>query len=148
MRNNLTIGEVAQRVGLPSKTIRFYESQGVIAAPQRTEAGYRLYSASDIRRLRLAKRARLLGLSLPEVKSLVDQAFTSECSEFGAALLERVASQRAEVQRRIAELEALDSELQELEHHVQRCDCEAEPGQLVANCSFCSLIDEEGGESG
>jgi MerR family copper efflux transcriptional regulator len=143
MRDKLTIGEVARRVGVPSKTIRFYEAQGVIAPPARTEAGYRLYSATDIRRLRLARRARLLGLPLPEVKTLVEQAFASECGEFADQVVALLAGKRAEIQRRIVELEALDAELAELARHLQVCECG--PGQLVVDCSFCSLIDEEGG---
>lgn len=147
MEEKLTIGAVSRRIGVPSKTIRFYEQQGVIAPPGRTDAGYRLYTASDIRRLRLVKRARLLGLSLPQVRALVDQAFASECGEFAETVLELIAAQRQEIHRRIGELEALELELKELERHVRICDCEAEPGQLVADCSFCSLIDEEGGEN-
>jgi DNA-binding transcriptional MerR regulator len=83
MADRFTIGEVARRTGVPVKTIRFYESEWVIAAPSRTDSGYRLYSATDVRRLRLARRARLLGLALPEVRTLVDQAFRSECIDFG-----------------------------------------------------------------
>jgi DNA-binding transcriptional MerR regulator len=147
MGEKLTIGVVSRRIGVPSKTIRFYESQGVITAPERTEAGYRLYSPTDIRRLRLAKRARLLGLSLPQVKALVNQAFASECGEFTETVLALIATQREQIHRRIAELEALESELDALERHVQVCACEGAPGQLVADCSFCSLIDEEGGEN-
>jgi DNA-binding transcriptional MerR regulator len=146
MGEKLTIGAVSKRLGMPSKTIRFYESQGVIAAPGRTEAGYRLYTPTDLRRLRLAKRARLLGLSLPQVRALVHQAFASECSEFAEQLLGLIAGQRAEIRRRIEELAALEGEVDELERHVQGCECDLESGQHVADCSFCSLIDEEGGE--
>jgi MerR family copper efflux transcriptional regulator len=146
MGKQLTIGAVSRRIGIPSKTIRFYEAQGVIAAPGRTQAGYRLYSSTDIRRLRLAKRARLLGLSLSQVKVLVDQAFASECGEFAEQILALIAAQRDEIQGRIEVLEALEAELNELERHVQGCKCDLEPGQRVADCSLCSLIDEKGGE--
>lgn len=70
MTNRLTIGALSRRTGVPIKAIRFYEARGVIPAPARTEAGYRLYSPADVRRLRLVRRARLMGLALPEVKVL------------------------------------------------------------------------------
>ncbi|MGI8550154.1 MAG: MerR family transcriptional regulator [Dehalococcoidia bacterium] len=147
MGTKLTIGEVARRTGVPARTIRFYEAEGVIAAPARTEAGYRLYSPTDIRRLRLAKRTRLLCLSLAEVKLLVDQAFASECGEFAHQLLQRIATQRLDIDARVAELEALRGELDELERHVRHELERSRPGQRVAECSYCPLIDEEGGEN-
>ena len=48
----LTIGAVARETGLPVRTIRFYEAEGVLPAPARTASGYRAYSANDVRRLR------------------------------------------------------------------------------------------------
>lgn len=65
MDQKLTISKVAYQSGLSVPSIRFYEAQGIIPAPQRTDVGYRLYAPNDARRL---QRARLLGLSLPEVK--------------------------------------------------------------------------------
>ncbi len=46
MADKLTIGEVSRRTGVPAKTIRFYEAEGIIATPRRSESGYRLYSAA------------------------------------------------------------------------------------------------------
>ena len=64
MTDTLTIGEVSRCTGVPIKTIRFYEAEQVIPPPARTEAGYRLYTSADVRRLHLARQARLLGLVL------------------------------------------------------------------------------------
>lgn len=147
MADKLTIGEVSRRTGVPVKTIRFYEAEGVIAAPPRTASGYRLYGAIDIRRLRLARRVRLLGLALPEVRTLVEQAFRSDCIDFGDQLLTILARQRVHIDHRIAELQALKTELDELEQHVRHDQEECRPGQKVADCTFCPMIDEEGGES-
>ena len=147
MADTLTIGQVARLTGVPAKTIRFYEAEGVIAPPPRSEAGYRLYSPADLRKLRLARRARLLGLALADVKVLVDQAFRSDCLEFGDQLLLRIADQREHIARRIAELRALQGELDALEQHVRHNLEECRPGQQVAACAYCPMIDEEGGES-
>lgn len=147
MGTKLTIGEVSRRLGVPAKIIRFYEAQGVISSPARTAAGYRVYTTTDIRRLRLARRARLLGLSLAEVKAFVEEAFASECGEFGRQILRRIVAQRAEIDRRMSELRASRSELDELERHFRHDRANTLPGQRIIECGFCPLIDEEGGES-
>ena len=142
MAERLTIGAVARRTGVPVPTIRFYEAEGVIPAPARTAAGYRLYGVADVRRLRLVRRARLLGLGLPEVKALVEQAFASECSAFVTQLLDHVARQRRDIRRQIEELRALAAELDALEEHVRHAQRELMPGRRVADCGFCPLIDD------
>ena len=146
MAQRSTIGMVARRTGVSVDTIRFYEAEGIIPAPARSEGGYRLYTPTDVRHLRLIRRTRLLGLSLADAKALADQAFTSECADFAGQLLDRIATQRAEIDRRTAELAVLRTELDELEQHVRHDQARARPGQLVATCGFCPLLDEEGGE--
>ena len=101
MAERLTIGAVARQTGVPVPTIRFYEAAGVIPTPARTAAGYRLYGATDVRRLRLVRRARLLGLGLPEVKALVEQAFASECTAYVTRLLDHIGQQRRDISRQI-----------------------------------------------
>ena len=146
MATKLTIGAVARQAGVSAKTIRFYEAQGIVPAPARTETGYRLYSPSDVRRLRLIRRARLLGVSLPEVKQLADQALSATCDDFGEQLLHFTTTQRAAIDQRIGELQALKGELDDLEAHARHSQARARPGQRVADCAYCPLLDEEGGD--
>jgi DNA-binding transcriptional MerR regulator len=146
MNETLTIGEAARRSGVPVRSIRFYESDGLLPAPRRTEAGYRLYTRNDVRRLRLIRRARLLGVPLPQVKELVTRAFASECAAYADDLLGFVARQREEITRRITELEALRHELDRLATHVSEARGQAPSGQTVAACSRCPMIDDEPGD--
>jgi DNA-binding transcriptional MerR regulator len=148
MERQLTIGTVARQCGMTVPNIRFYESQGIIPPPDRTEGGYRVYSPNDVRRLRLARRARMLGLSLPEVKRLVDRAFSSECGAYAEEILNVVAIQRARIDEQIAELQALRSELDALEEDARMIVAEVPVGQTVAECGRCLLVDEEHGERG
>ncbi|MEO6888241.1 MAG: MerR family transcriptional regulator [Ktedonobacteraceae bacterium] len=69
MRELLQIGEVATLLGISTKTIRYYQQIGLLAAPSRSTSGYRLYSASDLLRLLRIKRLRALGLSLERIKT-------------------------------------------------------------------------------
>ena len=88
------------------------------------------------------RRARLLGLGLPEVKALVEQAFASECGAFVTQLLDHVARQRRDIRGQIQELQALEADLNALEEHVRHAQRVVVPGRRVADCGFCPLIDD------
>lgn len=68
----MRIGELADSVGVTAKTIRYYESIGLLAEPARTPSGYREYADSDLERLRFVKDAQSAGLSLAEVASVLE----------------------------------------------------------------------------
>jgi DNA-binding transcriptional MerR regulator len=65
------IGEVAENVGLSLRTIRYYEEIGLVDPSGRSEGGFRLYTESDIERLRLVKALKPLGLSLETMRELL-----------------------------------------------------------------------------
>ncbi|HZQ37484.1 MAG TPA: MerR family transcriptional regulator [Dehalococcoidia bacterium] len=138
----MTIGDVARRTGLPVRTIRFYEASGVVPHVVRSPAGYRLYSPTDVRRLRLAGQARSLGLSLPEVKVLVHRAFNSECTAYLDELLGRIATQRERAEQQLRALRERRTSLDALERHARRLRGEAEAGRRVVDCACCPLIDQ------
>lgn len=66
------IGEVAEQVSLSLRTIRYYEEIGLVPPSGRTEGGFRLYTADDIDRLRVVKTLKPLGLSLEEMRDLLE----------------------------------------------------------------------------
>ncbi len=68
---SLDIGKCARATGVPAKTIRYYESIGLLPPPKRAENGYRLYGGTEIETLRFVHRARDLGFSLEEVSKLL-----------------------------------------------------------------------------
>lgn len=67
----LTIGDAAKASGISAKMIRHYEEVGLLAAPQRTDAGYRQYSAAEVHTLRFIRHARDLGFSIHTIGELV-----------------------------------------------------------------------------
>ncbi len=69
----LQIGEVAERTGVTQRTLRFYEEKGLLKPPTRMEGGFRLYSEADIHRVeQIKQRRQLLGLTLAEIKEMLD----------------------------------------------------------------------------
>src|SRR5438105_14335316 len=66
-----TIGQLAAEIGLNSSALRFYETEGLLQPDDRTAAGYRVYGARAEHRLRFLKRAQSLGLTLAEIKILI-----------------------------------------------------------------------------
>jgi DNA-binding transcriptional MerR regulator len=70
--NHKQIGEVADRIGLSLRTIRYYEEVGLVAPSARSQGGFRLYSEADIARLQLIKRMKPLDFSLEEMRDLLD----------------------------------------------------------------------------
>lgn len=76
MRAQLRIGEVAQLLGVTPKTIRYYQRVGLIAEPERSPAGYRLYTAADLVILLRVRRLQGLGLSLAQIKRVLGDAAT------------------------------------------------------------------------
>lgn len=78
MRKGMHIGELAARFGLNPKTIRYYERIHLLPPADRTDTGYRWYDAQDIARVGFIRRAKLLGLSLDEIRDLLS---LTECGE-------------------------------------------------------------------
>ena len=69
--NELTMTGLARASGVKRETIRFYEQRGLLPAPHRSAAGYRLYARDDTRRVRFIKSAQTLGFSLEEIAELL-----------------------------------------------------------------------------
>lgn len=108
----MKIGELGERVGVNPKTIRYYESIGVLPAPVRTASGYRDYDDAYAGRLTFARTAQRLGMTLDEVREILAFRERGEvpCTYVRGVLEAQVSS----VDRRIEELQALRVQLVEL----------------------------------
>ena len=114
----LRIGTVARETGLSVKAIRFYEKIGLIPAPERIlSSGYRLYTAEDVRRLRLIQRAKLLGLRLWQIKEIVEslKGQGCDCKRLKPRLQKLVDDQIEEIERKLRELSLLKEELRKIQ---------------------------------
>lgn len=116
----MRIGEMAERVGVSTKTIRYYESLGLVAAPDRTPSGYRVYGEADVERLRFVRDAQATGLSLSEIASVLELKGSGERScTHTLELLER---HLAEVDAQIERLRASRVMLRELAERARFLD--------------------------
>ncbi len=108
----LSIGELGRRTGTKVETIRYYERIGLLIAPARTEGNYLAYGEAELNRLSFIRRARDLGFSLEQVRDLL--ALSDRRDQSCAEVDELAGAHLAEVERKIADLEALRRELSAL----------------------------------
>lgn len=107
----LKVGEVADRSGLPRKTVRYYDDIGLLAPTvERSPSGYRLFSEAVLRRLAFIRQAQSLGLSLAEIQHILEIRDRGElpCGE----IRHHLESKLEDITTQIRALEALRSELQ------------------------------------
>jgi len=120
----VTIGEAAKRSGVSAKMLRHYESLGLLGTVNRTDSGYRLYSAADVHTLRFIKRSRDLGFSMAEIAELVN--LWQDHSRASASVKQVAQKHLDDLAQRIEAMQAMQRSLQNLLHHCHgdgRPDC-------------------------
>jgi DNA-binding transcriptional MerR regulator len=118
MGRSLTIGQVANTSGVAAKTIRYYEQIGVLPAPSRAPSGYRQYDSSSIERVRFVRRARTLGLPLGRLKTLSKTLTAAPRPAMRRQLLLLVHEQLSAVRSKLAELEQLRDQLEQVSQRI------------------------------
>lgn len=135
----MKIGTLARTVGCTVETIRYYEREGLLDSPSRSEGNYRLYREGDVDRLRFIRRCRSLDMTHEEIRALLTLRGTSSssCTEVNALLDERI----GHVAQRIEELKLLEAELRRLRSRCTSIRPAADCGILQAlgrDSSFAS----------
>ncbi len=126
--NRFTIGEAAKEAGVTTRAVRLYEAKGLLAAAERTDSGYRLFTSDDVETLSFIRRGRRLGLSLEGIAEIL------ELSQ-GGAPCDRT---RALLDERVHEIDATITDLQQLRATIvaaRQTDC-TEPGAI-----HCAMIE-------
>lgn len=111
----MNIGQAAAASGVSAKMIRHYEEGGLIRAARRTASNYRAYSDNDVHVLRFIKRARALGFSIADIKTLL--SLWQDRSRSSSAVKRIAGTHIAELERKIAELQSMVRTLDHLVHH-------------------------------
>ena len=129
----MNVGEAAQRSGLPSKTIRYYEEIGLIRPP-RAANGYRDYDADDVHRLIFLRRARNLGFSIDDCRQLL--ALYADRSRASHDVRAIASAHVAAIEDKVRELQSMRATLQKLIH---ACHGDERPD--------CPILEEMAGDS-
>ncbi len=120
----MNIGEAAKISGINAKLIRHYEAIGIIPKASRTDAGYRVYSETDVHILSFVRRARGLGFSMKEIKKLV--SLWRNRSRASSEVKALAQTHIKDLESKISELRAMRDTLQKLSrncHGDNRPDC-------------------------
>ena len=128
----MNIGEAARLSGLPAKTIRFYEGIGLVEPRARRANGYRDFDDRDLHELRFVARARSLGFTVEECRTLLD-LFRNR--QRASADVKAIAAARVvDIERKMAELKAMRATLRDL---IERCHGDDRPD--------CPILEELAG---
>ena len=128
----ITRGDLARRTGVNAETIRYFERVGILASPQRTEGGHRVYNQNHVRALSFIHRARGLGFSPDQVRAIVElggpgKATCGEVREIASHHLEHVRTKIAD----LVEIEHL------LAMTIERCS-----GRPNSECAVIDMIEQ------
>lgn len=129
----MKIGELASAAETPVETVRYYEREGLLPPPARTESNYRSYEQRHLERLQFIRYCRGLDMSLEEIRVLLRfrDAPQENCGDVNQVLDEHI----VHVSRRIRELKALEKELKGL-----RARCARE--QPAADCGILEGLEQ------
>ncbi len=113
-RKTYGIGELAGEFGITTRTIRFYEDEGLLSPARQGQT--RIYSAADRVRLMLILRGKRLGLSLAESRALIDM-YSPEGNNRAQleALLDRIHARRTQLTQQLRDIEIMQRELNDAE---------------------------------
>jgi MerR family transcriptional regulator, repressor of the yfmOP operon len=115
-----SIGEIAQKLDMSQRTIRYYEEIGLLNSIRRVEAGRRVYTDMDLRRLKLIKRLKIMGMTLSEMQEL-EAMWTIEKStdKVLKRLAELLGNHLKRLDDRITDLDILKNEIIEYQKRIK-----------------------------
>jgi DNA-binding transcriptional MerR regulator len=137
----LKIGDLAQLSNVPVKRIHYYERRGLLKPAARSQAGYRLYGAEEAAQLAFIKRAKLLGLTLEEIRDLVTVAAGCNEGEIVPRLEEVLDEKLTDTERKIAELSAFRDGLLYYRKRAKELRRNVPVERTCEDTSFCGCLE-------
>ncbi len=136
----ISIGELAKKLEVSQRTVRYYEEIGLLNSIKRIEGGRRVYTDVDLRRLKLIKRLKIMGMTLSEMQEL-EAMWTIEKSNEKVLkrLLELLGNHLKRLDDRIADLDILRNEIMEYQERDPIENREMKVGLLIFIFSVLSL---------
>jgi len=116
----ISIGELAKKLEMSQRTVRYYEEIGLLNSIKRVEGGRRVYTDIDLRRLKLIKRLKIMGMTLSEMQEL-EAMWTIEKSNEKVLkrLLELLSNHLKRLDDRILDLDILRNEIMEYQERIR-----------------------------
>jgi DNA-binding transcriptional MerR regulator len=143
----IQVGELAKATGKTVRAIHLYEELGLLKPANRSKGRYRLFSSDAELRVRWIGKLQHLGLSLTEIQLLVREQEGSDSAMFAAAKLRDVYLMKLkETRNKLAELRALESELEASLEYLTACDSACAEELPVHSCPSCELTPDEAPE--
>lgn len=128
MTDYMTVGKVSELLDLNPRTLRFYDKIGLVRPSSRSEGGYRLYSAQDLERFKFIIRAKEMGLTLDEMKSVLSLTDEGLCLSVKRRVGELLVRKIDEIENRLRELQILKEELSNFKKYLDEKDSLEKPG--------------------
>jgi Cd(II)/Pb(II)-responsive transcriptional regulator len=127
----MRIGELHQATGVNIETIRYYEKEGLLAAPARSANGYRIYNAAHLERLSFIRHCRALEMPLAEIKQMLDFIAHPEadCGDINSLIDEQL----SRVRMRLRSMHVLEKQLSQL-----RAQCNT--NHISAECGILHVL--------
>ncbi len=141
--NTYQIGDIAQQLGLSTRTVRYYEELGFIR-PQRSSGGFRLYTERDADTIRMVIRFRDLGMALEEIKALISPSPEGISQQTVQRLREALAFRREEFEHRIEKYREGIAQIERVLQLLESCE-HCDHHTALEPCKHC--FDEDGAVS-
>ena len=129
----LTVGKLATLAEVSANAVRYYEREGLMKVPAKTEGGYRLYGQEAVLRLRFIKQAQHCGFTLSEIHALLQlrDGASSCCNDVRSKVIEK----KLELEARIKAMKAMSQGLDQL---IADCSNDARPAEDCSNLASLS----------
>ena len=128
----LTVGKLAALADVSANAVRFYEREGLMQVPAKTESGYRLYGPQAVLRLRFIKQAQHCCFTLSEIQALLQ--LRDEASSCCNDVRSKVIDKKLELEARIKAMKAMSEALDQL---IADCSNDARPAE---DCSILASL--------
>lgn len=140
----LLVGDLAKAVGKTVRAIHLYEELGLVRAHERSKGRYRLFAQDALVRVRWIIKLQNLGLSLSDIQALVRGQTDAASAQFAATRLREVyLAKLVETRLKLAELKALESELEQSLEFLSTCHSACESEVTVHSCPTCERHPEQ-----
>jgi MerR family copper efflux transcriptional regulator len=140
----MKIGELSKKSELPASTIRFYEKQGLLPGPRRSQSGYRVYSDDILERIQFIKLAQMLGFKLQELPALMRNGENLDHD----GLLLKLDTRQKQIETQISELESSKQKIISLKQQLKdswakgECACTQQISEIFGSSDSISLNSE------